>query len=146
MNEKVRGSQVLSGSYGEVWIDGEKVFELNKIELKIVINREDVQIGLDVDSKMVGQKGEYTLGIKKVFSRWVKYADEYIKNGIDKRFEIIAKLKDPNARNSGIERYSVGNCWFNEIPLVNYEMGAPIEEEISGGFTPSDLQVLDKID
>ncbi len=145
MAEKIRGNQVLTGTYGEVWIDGDKVFELNKIEAKVIINREDVQMGLDVDSKMTGLKGEFTIGIKKVFSRWAEYFENDFKNGVDKRVEIIAKLQDPDARGKGIERYSIGNCWFNELPLVNYEKGALIEEELSGGFTPSDMQVLDKI-
>ena len=43
------------------------------------------------------------------------------------------------------ERYSADNCWFNDLPRVNMEKGAVIEEEVSGGFTPSDLVNLDKI-
>lgn len=145
MAEGIRGNQVLVGSYGEVWIDGDKIFELNKIEAKILINREDVQVGMDVDSTMTGLKGELTIGIHKVFSRWADYYDKFYRQGIDKRFEIIAKLKDPNAKNGGVERFSLGNCWFNEIPIVNYEAGTPVEEEVPGGFTPSDMQSLDKI-
>ena len=38
--------------------DGEKIFEFSKIELKVTANREDVQIGIDVDSKITGLKGE----------------------------------------------------------------------------------------
>ncbi|MDO4772993.1 MAG: phage tail tube protein [Bacillota bacterium] len=144
MAERIRGNEILTGSYGEVWIDGEKVFELSKIEVKVVINREDVQLGLDVDSNMVGLKGEYTIGIKKVFSRWNKYL-ELIKKGIDVRMDIMTKLKDPNARGGQMERYAIGNCWLNEIPVATYEMGNLIEEEVSGGFTPSDLINLDKI-
>ena len=49
---KIRGNKTLSGTWGEVWVDGEKIFELSKVELKITANREDVQLGLDVDSKM----------------------------------------------------------------------------------------------
>lgn len=141
---KIRGPQVLVGSYGEVWIEGEKVFELQGITLKVVINREDVQFGLDVDSVMTGLKGEFSIKIKKVFSRWLKYLKRY-QAGEDFRPTIIAKLQDPNAKNKQIERYRVGNCWFNELPIVDYQVGAPIEEEIPGGFTPSDLVNLDQI-
>ncbi len=144
MAEKIRGNRILSGTYAEVWIDGDKVFECSKIEAKMVINREDIQLGVDVDSKLLGLKGEFTLGVKKVFSRWEKYAEAY-KQGIDLRPTIVAKLKDPNARGGQMERYSIGNCWFNELPLVNYEIGAIVEEEVSGGFTPSDMQALDLI-
>lgn len=142
---KLKGNKILTGSYGEVWIDGEKIMELEKIEAKITINREDVQIGLDVDSNMTGLKGELNITINKLFSRWGRYYEDYFKKGIDKRFEIIAKLKDPNARNGQMERYSIGNCWLNDLPLINYEVGKTIKEEVSGGFTPSDLKSLDEI-
>lgn len=62
---KIRGNKTLSGTWGEVWVDGEKIFELSKVELKITANREDVQLGLDVDSKMTGLKGELTLTTKR---------------------------------------------------------------------------------
>ena len=52
----VRGNKTLAGTWGEVWMDGEKVFLLQKIEQKIEVNREDVQIGMDVDSKVTGWK------------------------------------------------------------------------------------------
>ena len=52
MAESIRGNKTLSGTWGELWIDGEKIFEFSKIELKVTANREDVQIGIDVDSKI----------------------------------------------------------------------------------------------
>ena len=65
MGEIIRGNRTLSGSWGELWIDGEKVFEMSKIELKVTPNREDVQIGVDVDSKMTGLKGELSITKEK---------------------------------------------------------------------------------
>ena len=118
---KIRGNKTLSGTWGEVWVDGEKIFELSKVELKITANREDVQLGLDVDSKMTGLKGELTLTTKKVYSRYNAVFENW-KKGIDQRSQIITKL-----------------------PLITMEMGGIIEQEVSGGFTPSDLVNLDKI-
>lgn len=46
MAESIRGNKTLSGTWGELWIDGEKIFEFSKIELKVTANREDVQIAL----------------------------------------------------------------------------------------------------
>ncbi|MFI3231311.1 MAG: phage tail tube protein [bacterium] len=57
----IRGNKTLSGTWGEVWVDGDKIFECSKIEQKITANHEDVQLGLDVDSKIVGLKCEFTL-------------------------------------------------------------------------------------
>lgn len=144
MSDKVRGNRVLSGTWGEVWIDGDKIFELSKIEMKITANREDIQFDLSVDSKITGLKGEFTLGVKKVYSRYTAVFEDW-KKGIDKRVQIITKLQDPDAAKGQIERYATDNCWFNELPMVNYEKGGIIDEEISGGFTPSDMLNLDKI-
>ena len=141
---KIRGNKTLSGTWGEVWVDGEKIFELAKVELKITANREDVQLGLDVDSKMTGLKGELTLTTKKVYSRYNAVFENW-KKGVDQRSQIITKLADPDAVGGQIERYSCDNIWFNELPLVTMEMGGIIEQEVSGGFTPSDLVNLDKI-
>ena len=32
MAESIRGNKTLSGTWGELWIDGEKIFEFSKIE------------------------------------------------------------------------------------------------------------------
>ena len=54
-------------------------------------------------------------------------------------------MADPDAAGGQQERYSIDNCWFNELPLVNMEKGGIIEEEVSGGFTPTDMINLDQI-
>ncbi len=140
----IRGNRILSGTYAEVWVDGEKIFEVSKIELKVTANREDVQIGLDVDSKITGLKGEGSYVVKKVYTR-AKAVLEKWKKGSDVRVQIIAKLQDPDAVNGQIERWSVDNVWHNELPVVNWEKGGIVEEEVSIGFTPSDLTNLDEI-
>ena len=66
MGEKIRGNRVLTGAWAEVYWNGFKIAELEKIEAKITVNREDVQMGLDVDTKVTGLKGEGTLALKKV--------------------------------------------------------------------------------
>ena len=57
---KLRGNRTLTGTWGEIWVDGELIAELSKIEVKVSANREDVQLDIDVDSKMTGIKGEFT--------------------------------------------------------------------------------------
>ncbi len=141
---QIRGNKTLSGTWGEVWVNGERIFELSKIEQKITANREDVQLGLDVDSKMTGLKGEFTLTVKKVYTRFWSIVED-MKKGMDTRSQIIAKLADPDAVNGQQERYSTDNCWFNDLPIFSAEMGALIEQEFTGGFTPSDMVNLDQI-
>lgn len=140
----VRGNKTLAGTWGEVWIDGEKVFVLQKIEQKIEPNREDVQIGMDVDSKVTGWKGSGTLSVKKVYSR-AKKIIESLTAGKDVRSQIIAKLADPDAVNGQIERWSTDNVWWNTIPVISWESGTSVQEDFEFGFTPSDMKNLDEI-
>ncbi|MFR3751803.1 MAG: phage tail tube protein [Enterocloster sp.] len=79
------------------------------------VNREDVQMGMNVDSKMTGLKGSGTLSIKKVYSR-AKAVLEKLSAGQDVRCQIIAKLKDPDAVDGQIERWSTDNVWWEHHP------------------------------
>lgn len=141
---KMRGYRVLNGSFAELWVDGELIALLKKIECKISYEREDIPVGLDVDSKLKSQKGEYSAEIFKVYTSFEDYRQQ-INSGKDPRFQMITKLKDPDATGGQTERYSVDNCWINELPAVSYEIGASVTMEISGGFTPSDMVNLDRI-
>ena len=140
----IRGNRTLAGTHGDLWIGGEKVFELKKIELKITANRSDIQLGIDVDSKVTGLKGELTIGIYKVYTRGYETLRS-LAAGNDERMQLIANLADPDAVGKQEERYSVDNCWLNDLPLVGWEKGQPIEQEFTGGFTPSDMINLDRI-
>lgn len=144
MSGKIRGNRTLAGAWAEAWVNGDKIWELKKIEAKIIANREDVQLDNETDSKITGLKGELSMTVVKVYSRYATVFEDW-KNGRDTRIQIITKLADPDAIGGQQERYSIDNIWLNELPLVSYEKGAAVEEEISGGFTPSDMINLDKI-
>lgn len=139
----IKGNRVLSGTWAEVWFNGFLIAELEKIETKVTVNREDVQIGMDIDTKITGQKGEGTLGVKKVYTRFddVRQA---INQGKDPRGTIITKLKDPDAVGGQTERYQIGNVALSEFTKT-WEVGAVIKEEYPFSFTPSDMILLDKI-
>ena len=88
---KIKGNKTLSGTWGELWVDGERIAEFSKVSLKVTANREDVQIDLDVDSKMTGLKGELSVTLKKVYTRYNAVFENW-KKGIDQRMQIITKL------------------------------------------------------
>lgn len=85
---KLRGNRTLTGTWGEIWVDGVLIAELSKITVKVTANREDVQLDMDVDSKMTGIKGEFTLTIKKAYTRYNKVLESW-KKGVDLRSQII---------------------------------------------------------
>jgi hypothetical protein len=125
----------MAGKYGMVYWDGEPLVEVSSFTAKVKTNREDVDMAgaLATDSKMTGFAGEYTLKVKKIFSRGqIKFALA-IREGRDVRTQIVGKLADPDAY--GSERVILYNCWLNELTLMDFENGKLGEEEFSGGFT-----------
>lgn len=143
MSETIAGNRFLSGTWAEVWWNGLKILEVNKITAKITVNREDVQVGLDVDTKITGQKGEGTIAMIKAYTRFEDVRQE-IARGRDPRGVIIAKLKDPDATGGQTERYQIGNVALSEFGF-EYEKGNVVKQEVPFSFTPSDMINLDEI-
>lgn len=141
--DKIKGNRVLSGTWAEVWWNGFKILEVNKITAKITVNREDVQMGMDVDSKITGAKGEGTVSLNKVFTRFEDVRKSILK-GKDPRGTIITKLKDPDATGGQMERYQIGNVALSEFGF-EFEKGSVAKQEIPFSFTPSDMILLDEI-
>lgn len=144
MEEILRGNQTLSGAYGTLWIDNIKCMEVAKVESKVTANRKEVQLGLSVDSKIIGLKGTGTLELNKVYSR----AAEILKNwkkGKDVRSRLIIAVKDPDAKDGQEERISLDNVWFDELALTSFVKGEGIGETFSFGFTPNDAEYENEI-
>ena len=137
-------NRVLSGSFAEVWVDGSRIAEASAIQLTVKILRSDVQIGMDVDSKITGWRGEGQLRLRQVFSRFFDIV-EGAGQGRDIRVTITTALKDPDSSNGEEERYSVDNVAFTELPFMNYKMGEVNQQKLPFTFRPSDLQCLDSI-
>lgn len=137
--EVLRGNQTMSGAYGVLWLNNNKIMEVEKLESKVIANRVDVQLGLSVDSKIVGLKGEGTFEVKKVYSR-AKEIFEAWKKGEDKRARIVSKVADPDSPGKQEERVSLDNVWFNELTLASFVKGESIGETFPFGFTPDDAE------
>lgn len=143
---KVTGRNQISGNWGQLWWNGELVYEIQSFEAKVTPNREDVQIGMDVDSKIISLKGEGTMKVKKVFSRGKKKLLDAWRKGEDPRSKFVYKLSDPDTVGRQVEQGVINNVWFNEMTLSQFEMGQKLEEEYTFGFTPSDADFIETID
>ena len=137
-------NRVLSGSFAEVWVDGSRIAEASAIQLTVKLIRSDVQIGMDVDSKITGWRGEGQLRLRQVFSRFFEVV-ENAAQGRDVRVTITTALKDPDSMNGEEERYSVDNVALDSLPLVNYAAGKVNEQTIPFRFLPGDLKQLSAI-
>jgi hypothetical protein len=135
---------VLSGSFAEIWVDGNRIAEASGIQMTVKLIRSEVQIGMDVDSKITGCRGEGQLRLRQVFSRFFDVV-ENAAAGADLRVTITTALNDPDSMNGEEERYSVDNVALDSLPLVNYATGKVNEQIIPFRFLPGDLKQLSAI-
>lgn len=128
-------SQVISGTFGKAWWDGELVFEAKGFEASIEMQMEAVkQAGQLADGqKMLGYSGTGTLRLHKVFSRSLRKLTASIKVGVNPEFTLVSELNDPAS--FGAERVILKGVQFTTLPLVNWELGALGEQELPFAFT-----------
>lgn len=136
--------RVMSGTWGEVWLDNEYVSECYGMQAKMSFNKEDVQMcgKMAIDSKVTSMKGNGSLRLYKVSSRMALAIGEAIRNGKDLRFTIISKLADPDAY--GAERVAVSNVSFDDLTLADWEVAT--NGKIEAPFTFTDYKFLDTVE
>lgn len=143
MKKTFLARNVFHGTHGYFLVDGMPIMEMGKFSSKLKINRETIQFANEMaeDTKMTGFGGEWSATIRKVYSRMKDVANK-IKEGKDVRVTIVGVLSDPDAL--GEERITMYNCWFNDLNLMDFEIGKLVEEEIGGGFT--DFEYIDSVE
>ncbi|MGL4998263.1 MAG: phage tail tube protein, partial [Cetobacterium sp.] len=107
---RLRGNEILTGSYGQMWIDNQKVAEFKEVEAKVTADREDVIIGISKDSKIVSLSGTGSFTLEKVYTRANDVLKDWVK-GKDKRVKLTFKLEDPDSVGGQIERVTLDNVW-----------------------------------
>lgn len=114
--------RVISGTWGEVWVDGDLVAECTACQLKYTKNKEKVPMcGQMVnDTKTVSVDGTGSLTLNKVFSRFHDSIDSILQ-GRDSRVTVISNLADPDAY--GAERVAAYNCSFDDETLADWAQG-----------------------
>ncbi len=135
--------RVISGTWGEVWLDNEYVSECYGMQARVAFNKEDIQMcgKMAVDTKITSTKGTGSLRMYKVNSRMAIKIGKAISNGQDLRFVVISKLADPDAY--GAERVAVKNVSFDDLTLADWEVAQ--NGRVEAPFTFTDHDFLDEI-
>ena len=135
--------RVISGTWGEVWLDGDKVSECYGLQAKVSFNKEDVALcgQMASDKKVTSIECTGSLRMHKVTSRMALAIGENIRNGKDVRFTMVSKLKDPDAY--GAERVVLSNVSFDDLTLADWE--AKSVGKVECPFTFTDYEFLDEI-
>lgn len=135
--------RVISGTFGEVWLDGEKVAECTACQLKVNKNKETVNLcgQFMTDTKATSANGTGSLTLHKVDSGFIQKQGD-VQSGVDHRFTIISKLKDPDSY--GAERVAVYNVSFDDLTLADWQ--AATLGSVTAPFTFSRYELLDSIE
>ena len=136
--------RVISGSWGELWLDNEYVGECYKFQAKYTYSKEEIKFcgQMMSDSKVMGIKGTGSMGLHKVSSRMARVIGDKIVDGRDVRFKLISKLADPDSY--GQERVVLYNVSFDDFTIADWEAGAA--GKIESPFTFVEMEYLDSID
>lgn len=139
----MQAKDVINGTWGEVWIDGDKVSECFALQAKVTLAKADVNIcgKLAKGSKITGTEGKGTLKLHKVSSRMVIKVSDNIKKGKETVCTIVSKLADPDSY--GAERVAIKDVTIDELTLADWEAKKNGEESIP--FTFTDWDFLDTI-
>lgn len=140
----VTGNKIMSGTWGEVWLDGEYVSECYGAQAKASFTKEDVNLcgQMAVDKKVTAIAYTGSLKMHKVNSRMAIVIGNKIKKGTDVRFTVISKLADPDAY--GAERIALRNVSFDDLTIMDWE--AAKKGSVEAPFTFTDYEFLDKVE
>ena len=133
--------KVINGTHGSLWINDQEVSEVKSFQVKAEFQKEEVKIAgqMATDTKYMGYSIKGSLSLHKVNSRMIKFISDSIKAGKEPRFTLIGKLADPDA--DGVERIAVKNVSFDDLTLMDWEVGNIGSSEHP--FTATSWEVLD---
>ncbi|MEL3956923.1 phage tail tube protein [Caldifermentibacillus hisashii] len=135
---KVTSNKQINGTFGSVWVNGEKWLDVDSFEAKVTLNFEDVNMAEDLAThkKYTGWSGEGTMTVKKVYSRGATLMATAAKTGIMPDINLVGKLADPDA--FGAERVAINEVTFNEFTLLAFEQKTLMTEELPFNFADYD--------
>ncbi len=138
--KKLEARNILSGSHGYINFNGTPVLEIKNANAKAEIMREDVPVGMDVDSKLIALKGSGEFTVMYAYDRGMNELLEAYKRGEDPRVNLTAGINDPDSKDKQRERVTLNNVWFNEMTLIDFTKGEMVGKTYPFGFTVSDAQ------
>ena len=135
--------RVINGTWGEVWVNGEKIAECTACQGKVAKNKETINLcgQFMTDTKATSGSGTGSLTLYKVDSGFAQ-RQSGLQDGVDERFTIISKLRDPDSW--GAERVAFYNVSFDDLTLSDWQ--AATVGTVTAPFTFSRYELLDLIE
>ena len=142
--ENFSAQQVMTGSHGQVWLDGSLVSQATAVKATIKLSKEEVKKAKTMSKqyKYVGYEGTGSLTMNKVSSLMISKMAENLKKGKATVCQLVIQLDDPDAK--GVETVTLYDVTFDSLDLANWKVGALVEESVD--FTFTEFDVIDKVE
>ena len=139
--QSFNAQQVMSGTQGEVWINGKYMAQVNAFKAEIKLIKEEVnQVKrMGKQYKTTGLEGTGNVKMNHVSSYFMDLMADNVRNGRQTVCTIIAKLDDPDA--VGAERIVIRDATFDKLTLMDWEAKKLTEDDYD--FTFTDFDTLD---
>ncbi len=134
MFRKPNVNEIINGTYGKVFINGNKLANIKSFEAKLTFEYEEVNLAEDPGKHMryMGYSGEGTMTLHKVDSSILNMIKDDIKAGKMPEIMIVGSVSDPSA--IGTERVQLNGVTLDEITLLKFELKTLGEEEVPFKF------------
>lgn len=137
-------NKVIRGTFGKVWVDGDRMSNVKSFEAKASITYEDMDVNGDFGTKKryMGYSISGTMTLHKFDSLIVGKYHKGLMTGELPDMSVVAALDDPTAY--GAERVALRDVKLDEITLSKFENKTLTEEEVP--FTAGSYEFLDLIE
>lgn len=139
--DSMKAQQVMSGTEGELWVDGTKMAQVEQFKAEVNLNKQEVKQvkKRSKQYKVTGWEGKGSLKMNHVSSFFIDKMSDNIKEGHQTVCTLIGKLSDPDA--IGDERVVIYDATFDKLTLMDWEAQKLTED--SYDFTFTDFDILD---
>ena len=137
-------NKVFRGTFGKVWLDGERMSNVKSFEAKASIDYEDMNVNGDFGTKKryMGYSISGTMTLHKFDSFILRKYQKGVMTGELPDMTIVVAMDDPAAY--GAERVQLRDVMLDEITLSKFENKTLTEEEAP--FTAGSFEFLDLIE
>ena len=139
--DKFEAQRVMSGTQGEIWIEGKYMAEVTGFKAEIKLIKEDVnQVKTMIKQyKVVGCEGTGNVKLNHVSSLFINLMADNIRKGRQTVVTIRAKLDDPDA--VGREEVIIRDATFDKLTLMDWEAKKLTEDDYDFTFTDFEVPV-----
>ena len=139
--DKFIAQRVMSGTQGEIWIDGKYMAEVTAFKAEIKLIKEEVNQVKTMfkQYKGVGCEGTGNVKMNHVSSYFINLMADNIRNARQTVVTIRVKLDDPDA--VGREEVIIRDATFDKLTLMDWEAKKLTEDDYDFTFTDFEVPV-----